>query len=95
VAPDGGTFDVEEEALARRVADFIVRRRMVAPALMVLESGRPLNFVGSQVLVFLSPFLTFIFSRDEYDGFARFLEKRRSVDVLIDMILEGETSHNG
>ena len=88
-------FEAEEEALATRVAGFVVRRRLTAPALMALETGRPLNFIGSQFLVFLSPFLTLIFSPPEYDRFCRFLGKRPSIDIIIGKILDQENERLG
>ena len=68
---------------------------MAAPALMVLETSRPFNFIGSQFLTFLSPFLTLVFSPPEYERFVRFLEKRRSIELMIDKILERENEHPG
>ncbi len=95
VDPPEHGFDAEEEALADKVARFVVRRRMAAPALMVLETGRPFNFIGSQFLTFLSPFLTLVFSPPEYERFVRFLEKRSSIELMIDKILERENEHPG
>ena len=86
-------FDEGERQVAERLADFIVGRRMTAPALMALESGRPLSFVGSQVLVFLAPFATFLFSSQEYERLTRVLEKRRGVDLIIDAITAREADH--
>jgi len=83
-------FDAEDEALAERLARFVVRRRMTAPALLVLETGRPFNFIGSQFLVFLYPFVTLIFSAAEFERFILFLEKRPSIEFLVDKILELE-----
>ncbi len=85
----------EERALAAKMAKFVVRRQMTTPALMVLEAGRPLNFIGSQFLTFLSPFVTLIFSSVEYDRFVHFLEKRQSVQTLIDSLVEAENRLNG
>ena len=93
-SPEDG-FDAQEEALADKLARFVVRRRMAAPALMVLETSRPFNFIGSQFLTFLSPFLTLVFSPPEYERFVRFLEKRRSIELMIDKILERENEHPG
>ena len=95
VDPPEDRFDPEEEMLADKVAAFVVRRKMGAPALMVLETGRPFNFIGSQFLTFLSPFLTLIFSPSEYERFVRFLEKRRSIDILIDRIVDLEGGPDG
>lgn len=88
-----GTFDDEERLLVGRLAEFIVGRRLTTPALMLLESGRPLNFVGSQLLAFMSPFVTLIFASDEYDRFVQLLEKRQSVDLLIETIERREHDH--
>ena len=91
----GDSFDDEERRLVDRLADFVVERRLTTPALMLLESGRPLNFVGSQLLVFLSPFVTMIFAAQEYDRFVRMLENRQSVDLLIESIERRENDrHN-
>lgn len=91
VEGDSGGLDAGDRALVEKVADFVVRRRMSAPALMVLESSRPLNFVGSQVLAFLAPFATLIFAPAEYDRFVRLLERRKSVDWLVEAIAERES----
>ena len=90
--PESGQFDEAERELASRMASFIVRRRMTAPAIMLLETARPLNFLGSQFLAFVAPFATMLFSPDEYDHFVRFLEKRASVDFIIDLIAEKDSS---
>jgi hypothetical protein len=88
VAPPEAEVTPEEAALAGRLACFVVRRRMTAPALMALESSRPLNFLGSQVLTFFGPFATLVFKGEEYERFTRFLEKRGSIPFLIDKITE-------
>ena len=80
----------EERELVERLAELVVRRRMTTPALMLLESGRPLNFIGSQILAFLGPFAKMVFSPVEYDRFVELLEKRRSIDLLVDAITQRE-----
>lgn len=90
--PDFGPSDRE---LVDRLADFVVRRRLTAPALMLLETGRPLNFLGSQFLVFVSPLLKFVFAAAEYDRFVRILEKRASIDLIVDAISAREGARNG
>jgi hypothetical protein len=83
-------FDDSERKLADRLAGFVVRRRMTTPALMALESSRPLGFIGSQVLVFLAPFASLLFSTEEYERLTRLVEKRRGVDLVIDAIVARE-----
>jgi hypothetical protein len=78
----------EERAreLTDRIADYIVKRRMGAAAIMGIESLKPLHFLGSQALYFLAPFAELIFSPKEYQEFAALLERREYVDMLINKI---------
>lgn len=89
--PDA-VFDDGERQLAEKLAEFVVRRRMTSPALMALESSLPLGFLGSQFLVFLSPFATLLFSSDEFESLTRLLEKRRGLGLVIDAIIARENS---
>ena len=86
-----------EKALVDRLAKFTVDRGLGVPAIMLLESCRPLNFIGSQLVAFFSPFLSLIFSSEECDSVVRLLERRESIDHLIDAIgrIENEMSRLG
>ena len=92
--PSGEPADEEEQAMVRRLARFLVTRRLTAPALVALEAGRPLSFLGSQLLAFLSPFLGLVFRPDETSRFIRFLEKRGSVDRLADEVIRLENERD-
>ena len=92
--PEAG-WSEEERVLAERLAEFLVRRRMGTAASMALEACRPLNFLGSQALTFLSPFATLVFSRDEYQRFTRMLERRQCVDLLAEAIAQRESQKHG
>ena len=85
--------DPRERELADRLARLVVQRQLSTPALMLLESSRPLNFIGSQVLAFLAPFATLVFSPEEYEVLVRMLERRRGIDVLIEALAEAQESH--
>jgi hypothetical protein len=78
--------DPREREVAARLAQFVARRQLLTPALMLLESGRPLNFIGSQVLAFLAPFATLVFSPEEYQVLVRLLERRQGLEVLIEAL---------
>ena len=88
------TWTEGERELIDKLAQFVVRRRMTTVALMTLESSRPLNFVGSQALAFLAPLLTLIFNKADVDRFIELLEKRQSVDLICDTILELENARD-
>ena len=74
--------------LVERLCEEIVRRRMVAPALLVLETGRPLNFVASQAMHFFEPVVRGLFDSTGIREFANFLEQRGSIDYLLDRLEE-------
>ncbi|MBS3767093.1 MAG: hypothetical protein KGY75_03090 [Candidatus Cloacimonetes bacterium] len=78
----------EEDAhkIMDKVADFIAQRRMASPALMFIESVRPLNFIASQLLFFLAPFAELIFNPTEYQQFAALLEDNKNIEYLLDKI---------
>ena len=79
---------LQERELAARLARLVVQRQLSTPALMFLESSRPLSFIGSQVLAFLAPFATLVFSPSEYEVVVRMLEKRQGLDLLIEALAE-------
>jgi hypothetical protein len=65
---------------------------MSVPAIFLLESSKPLSFVGSQLLHFLSPIVHTVFDAAELDRFARLLERRETVEVLITRIEAAEAN---
>ena len=79
-------FEPKDLALLEKVADEVVKRGMATPALILLESLGPLNFLGSQVLHGLRPVLELAFDNLELERAAQILERRESLSVLIGMI---------
>jgi len=79
---------VSEEAAAAvdRVARFVVRFGLTVPAILALESMRPLSFVGSQFMHVLSPSIAAFLTVTEWDAMAALLEDRRGLDYLIEQI---------
>ena len=80
----------EERAveLIEKISNFIALRRMAAPAIMTIESLRPLARIGSQLMHFLAPFAEIIFNAKEYQEFAVLLENEEYVRLLIKRIDE-------
>lgn len=74
--------------LIEKVSVFIVKRKMASPAIMTIESLRPLTRVGSQILYFLAPFAELIFNPKEYQEFALLLEKDDNIKLLLSRIDE-------
>ena len=92
LSPIEPAFASEDAALLEKVARLIVKRGMALPALLFLESLGPLNFLGSQVLHGLRPFLELVCDATEMERLASVLERRDSVPRLIAMIQEQAAS---
>jgi len=79
----------EMESILKRVSDEIVKRRLTIPAIFLLESCSPLNFIGSQAMIALEPFVRAIFNFPDYRKFALLMESDDSVKKLIELIESG------
>jgi hypothetical protein len=73
----------EDEQLLNRVVEMTVRHRMTVPAILLLESAKPLSFLGSQALHFFEPLVRSFFSVPDYDRVAQLLERRESLEDLL------------
>ncbi len=73
----------EDQALLDRMANWVAERGLEMPAILFLESVRPLSFVGAQGLVFLGPFAHALFTTPDYDRLARLLEDRANLERLV------------
>lgn len=84
----------DEERLLRRMVDEVVRRRMAQPALLFLESLRPLNGVGAQAMHFLHPFASVIVQPQAYERIASYLERRGSIEWICRAIEDAEAARD-
>ncbi len=85
----------EDEELLDRIAAGTTRRGMALPAIFLLESSKPLSFVGSQFLHFLSPIVHTVLEARDLDRLAVLLERRQTVEELIVRIERAEASGGG
>ena len=76
----------QERRLLEKIADAVVRRRLETPALFVLESAKPLNYLGSQAMAFFEPVVRGLFAATDYGRVRRILERRQSVEWLLQEI---------
>ncbi len=79
--------ELQDQAVDR-VARLAVRFGLTVPAILLLESVRPMSFVGSQAMLALSPFVNVLGSRAEWDALQTLLEDRRGIEVVIRRIEE-------
>ncbi len=76
----------DEERVLNKLAERVVRWKMTVPAIVFLESVKPLNYIGSQTLVFFEPMVQAVFNFAEYDSFRRAMERRENVERLMQKI---------
>ena len=80
----------EQHDLLEKLAQWIVRRNLTTPAILFLETGKPLNFLGSQLLIAFSPFVQAFFKGEKYHKLALILEKDENVELLLQLIEQSE-----
>ncbi|MGE3063578.1 MAG: hypothetical protein AB7T10_08105 [bacterium] len=73
-----------------KIAKNIVARGLTTPAIMFLESVKPMNFVGAQVMIFFEPIILTFFNIKEYREAALMFEERGTVEKLINEIENAE-----
>lgn len=73
--------------LIEKIAQKVVQWRLSVPAIVMLESSKPLSFVASQVMVFFEPIVSALFfSPRDYKRFYELLEDRENVEKMIQEI---------
>lgn len=81
--PDHDSLPADEDDVLDRLAKKAVERGMSVPAIVFLESVKPLNFIASQVMVFFEPIVQTIFNFRDYNTLRSALEKRQSLEILL------------
>ncbi len=79
-------LDDKSIEILRDIAKFVVKKRLETPALMFLETFRPMNFIGSQLMAFFEPFIGSFLKSKKYEDLIEILNDRRSISSLIDLI---------
>ena len=82
--PDLDTLDIERrDFMINYMSEKIDKYGMGTPAIVFLEAGRPLSFIGGSLMWGAAPFLN-IFVNDKYTReIALFLEDRQNIELLI------------
>ncbi len=76
----------EQQEILNKIAKKVVLWKMSVPAILFLESVKPLNYIGSQMLVFFEPFVQTLFSWKDYDEFRKMMEERENTERLLQAI---------
>ena len=82
-----------QRTVVDRLCKEVVRRRLVTPATLILEMGRPLNYVSAQFLHFWQPIVSAVINGAEYEQFSLFLEQRGSIDYISGRLTAMELDH--
>lgn len=72
-----------EEEIMTKLATKVVQWKMTVPAILFLESVKPLNFIGAQMMIFFEPFVQTLFNLRDYDTFREMMERRENVERLL------------
>lgn len=76
----------EDHALLVRLAVRVAELRMETPAILTLETARPLSLIASQTMLFFEPFAQMLFRFDDYRRLALLIERREALDTLTGLI---------
>ena len=77
-----------------KAADFIVKRKLHSPAILALLSLIPLNFIGSQLVAVMGPYIDPFLSQEEQAKLLELLEHREGIEFFIQRIeLKANSSH--
>ena len=79
-------FAPEDVALLERVAARVVELRLEVPAVLTLESVRPLSLVAGQAMLFFQPLVQSLLRLNDYGRFAALAERRDALELLTSLI---------
>jgi hypothetical protein len=86
---------VEPDPVVRTIVDDllqrIVKRGMVVPASMLLESWRPMGAVSGQMMHALTPFTGVLIDANVWAALASYMERRGAIPWMLDRLAELES----
>jgi len=84
----------EDRALLERLARRVVELRLEVPALLTIETARPLSVLAGQAMLFFEPFVQAMFRFAEYRRVAALIERRDALEELA-RVIEHEAEERG
>ena len=76
----------DERRVLERLADRVVELRMEVPAILTLETARPLSLLAGQTMTFFEPVVQALFRVSDYRLYASLVERRDCLELLARMI---------
>ncbi len=83
---DPTTLPEADLALLDRLASRVVELHLEVPAILTLETAKPLTLLAGQTLVFLQPIAQSLFHIPDYRRFAALIERRETLEILVRLI---------
>jgi len=84
--PEKPPMSAEDKLMLESMAGWIGKRGMTVPAVLFLESVKPLHFVGSQMLFFFEPMVHAFVRGKNYSRFAQLMEDGDALEQFLVMI---------
>ncbi|HDR90965.1 MAG TPA: hypothetical protein ENN75_01825 [candidate division Zixibacteria bacterium] len=81
----------DELALFEKLAKEVVQRQLTVPAVMLIESFKPFNWIGSQLMLMLEPITVYMFNIREMQIVRRALQKRDAMEVFVQKIEKADS----
>jgi len=75
--------EAERDALIEKAASEILKRKLQAPAILMLELHKPLAYVGTQATLAFSPFIIPFLGFDAVNNYSRLFAKKENVELLL------------
>jgi len=76
----------DERRVLERLADRVVELRMEVPAILTLETARPLSLLAGQTMTFFEPVVQALFRVSDFRLYASLIERRECLELLARMI---------
>jgi hypothetical protein len=86
MASEPAEFAAEDVALLERVAARTVELHLEVPAVLTLETIRPLSLVAGQAMLFFQPMVQALLRLGDYRRFAALVERREALELLASLI---------
>lgn len=90
--PDAQQFvpTPDEQQFLQIFCDELQRRRLIVPASVMIESLRPLAFIGSQLIWCIEPWMKMLLRSEALRLLAGVLERPGGIDYLLDLLTQVE-----
>ena len=83
MASDSSAISPEDLGLLDRLAARLVELRLEVPAILTIESARPLSLIAGQSMLFFEPLVQSLFRLSDYRRYAALIERREALEELV------------